>query len=137
MSLRMDQRFTPAVSIALVNGDRVLLVRRGRPPSMGLYAFPGGRVEQDEALEDAVRRELREETTLEAGPVRLVTVLDLAGEPPSPAFRLHVFTASYVGGEAIAGDDAAEARWFTVADMDQLPVIASVRAVAEELIGAA
>lgn len=124
----------PAVSIALVDGDRVLLVRRGRAPAKGLYAFPGGRVEQGETLERAVRRELLEETGLAAGAVDLVETLDIEREGSGASFRLHVFTARYLGGAAVAGDDADEAGWFSLAEMTSLPVIPSVVAVARLLL---
>ena len=68
-----------AVSVALLRGERVLLVRRGRAPAMGLFAFPGGRVEAGETLEDAVRRELREETGLEAEAIAPVSISDPPG----------------------------------------------------------
>jgi 8-oxo-dGTP diphosphatase len=124
----------PAVSIALVDGDRVLLVRRGHAPAKGLYAFPGGRVEQGETLEQAVRRELLEETGLAAGPVDLVETLDIEREGSGASFRLHVFTARYLSGAAVAGDDADEAGWFSLAEMAALPVIPSVVAVARLLL---
>ena len=124
----------PAVSIAIVDGDRVLLVKRGRAPSKGLYAFPGGRVESGETLEHAVRRELLEETGLTTGAVQLVEVLDLDAEPPSTPFRLHVFTARHTAGEPHAADDAEEAAWFTLDDVARLPTPDSVFDVAKRLL---
>lgn len=114
----------------------MLLVRRGRAPSKGFFAFPGGRVEAGESLEGAARRELLEETTLSCGPLHLVETLDIDSEPGTAAFRLHVFTASYIGGVAVAGDDAATADWFTLDEMTALPVLESVVAVAVQLLGA-
>ena len=132
----MDRQEIPAVSVALVNGDRVLLVRRGRPPSLRLYAFPGGRMEAGESAEQAARRELFEETGLVAGKLALYRELLIGREPhtnPS-VFRLQVFTGEHEGGEPRAGDDADEAGWYTLADMENLPVIQSVREVAQELL---
>ena len=128
----------PAVSVALVHGNRILLVLRGRPPSLGLYAFPGGRVEPDETAEDAARRELLEETGLTAGTLSLHREYLIEREPEGKPvdFRLQVFAGSYGGGEAIAGDDAEEAGWFTLAEMENLPVIDSVLEVARELLAA-
>ncbi len=124
----------PAVSIALVDRDRVLLVRRGRAPSKGLYAFPGGRVEDGESLETAVRRELFEETGLAADAVEPVETLLIEREGSGAAFELNVFRGAYAGGEPVAGDDAETAGWFTLADMAGLPVIPSVLAVAQRLL---
>jgi ADP-ribose pyrophosphatase YjhB (NUDIX family) len=134
----MSATMAPAVSVALVRGATVLLVRRGRAPSRGLYAFPGGRVEPGETAEQAARRELREETGLAAGPLRPYREFLIERHPGESAvgFRLQVFAGTYQGGEPQAGDDADLAGWFTLADMDRLPVIASVREVAEELLGA-
>ena len=124
-----------AVSVALLRGERVLLVRRGRAPAMGLFAFPGGRVEAGETLEDAVRRELREETGLEAEAIAPVVTLDIDPEGSGPAFKLNVFRASYAGGEPQAGDDADMAGFHSLEEMTRLPVIPSVLEVARQLLG--
>jgi 8-oxo-dGTP diphosphatase len=130
--------YLPGVSVAIFHDGRFLLVRRGREPSMGLYAFPGGRVHEGESDEAAVRRELAEETGLA---VESVTPLQQFLLPPSPsgdhpAFRLLVFRGFVPSGEMQAGDDAAEVGWFRLDEMEALPIIASVletaRAIAEE-----
>jgi ADP-ribose pyrophosphatase YjhB (NUDIX family) len=85
----------PAVSVAVIRGDRVLLVRRARSPSLGLYAFPGGKVEKGETLEEAARRELQEETGLKAcdfRPLREIFI-ESAAEGHPVDYRLTVFGA--------------------------------------------
>src|SRR5262245_51278041 len=128
----MEGQEIPAVSVALVCGDRVLLVRRGRAPSLGLYAFPGGRIEPGETAEQAARRELFEETGLAAGGLALYREF-IIGEMPA-RFRLQVFTGTHEGGEPRAGDDADRAAWCSLEDMENLPVIKSVLEVARELL---
>ncbi|TIS58122.1 MAG: NUDIX domain-containing protein, partial [Mesorhizobium sp.] len=54
------RKIIPAVSVAVVRGDRVLLVKRARAPSQGLYAYPGGKVEPGETPEECLVRELHE-----------------------------------------------------------------------------
>ena len=60
-----------AVSAAIFRNGQVLIVRRARPPAHGLYTLPGGGVELGETLEEAVIREVREETSLDVEPVAL------------------------------------------------------------------
>lgn len=133
----METGKIPAVSVALVRGNEVLLVRRGRAPSRGMYAFPGGRVEPGESAEAAARRELFEETGLTAGTLVPHRVFLIEKEPggKSEGFRLEVFAGTYHGGEAQAGDDAEEAGWHTLSGMEKLPVLPSVLEVARELLG--
>ncbi len=101
---------TPALTTDCVVFDgsgRVLLIRRKYPPFQGRYALPGGFVEIGETVEDACRRELKEETGVEAGALRLIGVYsdperDPRGHTCSVAFLTRVGDAA-----AKAGDDAA------------------------------
>ncbi|TPK77023.1 NUDIX domain-containing protein [Mesorhizobium sp. B2-4-12] len=133
-----DTRKTlPAVSVAVVRNDTVLLVKRARQPSQGLYAFPGGKVEAGETLEDAARRELMEETGLHAAGFRPLREIHIDGrDDRHPVdYRLTVFGAAYAGGEAVASDDAETAAFYTLREMAALPLAGSVLMVAQELLG--
>ena len=99
-------------AVILDPGLGILLIRRGRPPFAGCWALPGGFVDLGETCEAACVREVREETGLEVSIVQLVGVYS----DPSRDPRGHTVSAVYlcrpVGGEASAGDDASDARWW-------------------------
>lgn len=112
-------------------------MKRGRGPSLGLYAFPGGRVEPGETLEAAARRELFEETGLsvrEVTPVRAV-LLPSESDPAWPAFQLTVFRGDGADGAPLAQDDAAEAGFYTLEQMASLQLAPFVFEVASEILG--
>lgn len=131
----MDAKIILAASVVIVRQARFLLVERGRAPAKGMYAFPGGRVRPGEAIEDAARRELLEETSLTVRTMRMLRQIDLDGQDAGSdiIFRLHVFLADEPFGTAKAGDDAAALGWYTLADMNRLPVTLSTRQFAAEL----
>jgi 8-oxo-dGTP diphosphatase len=99
---------------------KVLLIKRGHEPFKGKWAFPGGFIGMDEELDDAVARELQEETGLTGVPLEQMHTFGTVGRDP----RGRQITVVYMGIikeglECIkAGDDAAQAQWF---DIDKLP----------------
>ncbi len=107
-----------AVSVAARIDGRWLLVMRGHAPSKGKYAFPGGKAEAEEALEDAARRELREETGLEADKLTVLAQLNLPGE--NCIYALTVFSANALSGTLAAGDDAAAAGFYSLEEISAL-----------------
>lgn len=110
-----------AVSVALERDGKYLLVLRANPPAQHMYAFPGGRVEPDEALADAALRELEEETGLRATNPRPFARFDLTSDDPGKSgFLLTVFLADDPGGEARALDDAKAVGWFTPSEIKAL-----------------
>ena len=112
-----------AVSIAARLDGKWLLVRRAHAPSKGKFAFPGGKVEPGEALEDAARRELREETGLEAQGLSAATSVSLPGK--DCVYALTVFIAEGLSGTLAAGDDAEAAGFFSIEDIRQMPMSVS------------
>jgi 8-oxo-dGTP diphosphatase len=130
---------TPALTTDCVAFDErgyVLLVRRKYEPFKGSYALPGGFVEVGETVEDGCRRELKEETGLEVGALRLVGVYSNPNRDP----RGHTCSIAYVArigrAEPQAGDDAAAAEW--VADWRAETLAfdhAQILAEAEQLMG--
>ncbi|MBU6397893.1 MAG: NUDIX hydrolase [Rhodospirillales bacterium] len=103
------------IGIVLLKDDEVLLVRRGKPPAAGSWSLPGGKQELGETAEEAARRELREETGLECGPMVLAGHADSIHRDAEGRLEFHYtildFAARYVGGEAVAGDDVREVAW--------------------------
>jgi ADP-ribose pyrophosphatase YjhB (NUDIX family) len=99
--------------------DRLLLVRRARDPYGGAWDVPGGFLDEAEHPLDALRRELKEETGLEVEPVEFVGAwLDRYGDEPDAPTTLNLYwTARADGSDAVAGDDAAEVRWFPRDDL--------------------
>jgi ADP-ribose pyrophosphatase YjhB (NUDIX family) len=125
----------PIVGVAAVvlRGDYVLLVQRGREPARGLWGLPGGALELGEALVEGVRREVLEEcgVTIEVGP--LVGVFEPKQRDANGRLRFHYvvldYLATYTGGALLAADDAADARWIRLAELDRLPMLAETRAI--------
>lgn len=103
----------------LIEGDKILLIRRGKEPFKGMWGVPGGRIEDDETAEQCLVREMKEETGLDVVPLKLVGLYSDPKRDP----RL-IIAAAYlvkrVGGEVRGGDDAAEARWYGLEDMPAL-----------------
>lgn len=112
-----------AAAIAVVfREERVLLVRRKNPPDVGLWGFPGGKIEFGESIESAAVRELAEETGVRAEAVRVFTAVDVFDREADGRLRRHfVLIAAlcqWISGEPAAADDALEARWFAPAELD-------------------
>lgn len=115
------------VGAVVLDGDRVLLVQRGRPPGEGKWSVPGGLIDLGERLEDAVVREVAEECNLDVRVLGLCGVIDRivrserAGGQIDPPVRYHWiiidYVAAVVGGDLRAGSDAADARWISVGDL--------------------
>jgi len=114
------------VGAVVLNGDRVLLVKRGGRPSTGKWSLPGGMVELGETTVEAVEREIAEECGLGIRVVGLAGVLDRVVKDAEGRVRYHWVLVDYLAypkSETIcAGSDAAEARWVPVSEIERLDV---------------
>lgn len=115
--------YLAADCIVLNPSNEVLLIKRKNPPFQGQWAFPGGFVETDEELENAAIRELKEETGVDAvvSSVKLVRTVGTVGR--DPRFRtvsVVYFIRLQEHQSAKGGDDAAEAKWFTLNSLPSL-----------------
>jgi ADP-ribose pyrophosphatase YjhB (NUDIX family) len=113
-----------AVSAAIFRDGRVLIVRRARPPAHGLYTLPGGGVELGETLEEAVVREVREETSLEVEPVALAGYRQAIAHDAQGAVERHFvilpFAARWISGEVSLNEELGEAHWLDPAALSKL-----------------
>jgi mutator protein MutT len=110
-----------AVGAVVLDGSQVLLIRRGQEPQKGAWSLPGGAVELGETLEEAVCREVLEETGLEVEVVRLVELLDRISRDAAGQVMYHYVLADYqcrvTGGVLCPATDAEQARWVARQDL--------------------
>jgi len=113
---------TVDAAVFTFSGDkaRVLLINRGNEPFKGKWALPGGFVGMDEELEDAVVRELAEETGLATVRLEQMRTFGTVGRDPRGRMITIVFMGIAKEDQTTikAGDDAAQAQWF---DIEKLP----------------
>lgn len=126
-----------AVSAAIVRNNKVLLVRRARPPAPGLFTLPGGAVEAGETLASAIVREVAEETGLAVEPVaiaghREVIVRDREGKVERH-FVIIAFVARWLAGEPVLSDELDAYLWL---DADEVGGLATTEGLAEIIAAA-
>ena len=110
-----------AVSAAIFRDGRVLIVCRALPPARGLHTLPGGVVELGETLEQAVIREVREETSLDIEPLALAGYREAIARDAGGRIERHFvilpFAARWIAGEIALSEELAEARWLLPSEL--------------------
>jgi 8-oxo-dGTP diphosphatase len=100
---------------------RLLLILRGHEPGKGLWSVPGGRIEPGETDQQAVVREVLEETGLEVACGALLGAVERPGLAGA-VIDIRDYAAVVTGGALAAGDDAADVRWVSAAEAEALDV---------------
>jgi ADP-ribose pyrophosphatase YjhB (NUDIX family) len=110
---------TPTVDVILQRGSKVLMIRRKKDPFKGQLALPGGFVNEGETVEDAMKREAMEETSLEVEPIDILGVYSDPRRDPRKHIMTTVFVGIILGGSGKAGDDAASIEWVELANIER------------------
>jgi len=132
-SRRYPARPVVGVGALILDAGRVLLVERGNTPLAGYWSLPGGAVETGERLEDAIIREVREETGLEIATDAIATVFERVMPDAAGACEYHYvlidFYCRVLGGELRAGSDSRSAAWFAIDSLHHLLMTEGTREV--------
>ncbi|MFB6294396.1 MAG: NUDIX domain-containing protein [Candidatus Nanohaloarchaea archaeon] len=110
-------RHRVAVDAIVEVDSRIVLVKRGQDPFRGMWALPGGHVEEGEQVRDTVRREAREETGLDVAIDEILGVYDEPGRDPRGPVISIVYVCSTEQEVLEADTDAADADWSPVDDL--------------------
>lgn len=112
-----------AVGVAVFKGDKVLLIKRNKPPKSFEWSIPGGAQDLGEKLKDTARREVSEEAGISIKNIRLIDAVDFIKKDESNAVEYHYslidYMADYESGGLTPGDDAIDCKWVALDDLDQ------------------
>ena len=136
MSREYPQNPLVGVGAVIVQDDRVLLIRRGQAPLLGEWSLPGGVLKCGETLREGVVREAQEETGLVVEVVEMLGVYECVTRSEDGRVRYHYvlidFLCRPISGDACAGSDAADVRWFAPGELDGLALPSDTRDVIEK-----
>jgi len=128
------------VGAIIIDGDRVLLVKRAHPPLQAQWSIPGGVLEVGEFVREAAVRKAREETGLVVEPGELLGVYDRVLRNEEQRVQYHYvlidFLCRRIGGELFAGSDAEAVRWFTREELTPLKLAEDTQDVIRKGFGA-
>ncbi len=116
----------PAVGVTVVSETgKILMVKRGKPPAQGLWSVPGGTIELGETIFYAAKREVLEETGLSCKPLKVCDAIDAIYTDDKNRIQFH-YVILYVLARCKeqppkAHDDALEAGWFSLDEIERLP----------------
>jgi 8-oxo-dGTP diphosphatase len=114
------------VGAIIIRGEEVLLARRGREPGYGKWSIPGGGVKLGETLEEAIIREVREETNLAIRVEERVEVLERIFRDPEGKVQYHYvlvdFLCERLSGETRPSSDALEVKWVPISEISNHPL---------------
>jgi 8-oxo-dGTP diphosphatase len=113
---------TPTVDAIIQKNSQILLVKRKKDPFKGYLVLPGGFVNEGERVEDAAKREIKEETSLD---IELIDILGVYSEPKRDP-RGHIMSTVFIGKisessdkiDALAQDDAVAIEWLNLEEVD-------------------
>ena len=134
----MDDRRYPSrpivgVGVVILDADKVLLIKRGKPPRAGSWSLPGGAQESGETLKEAALREIYEETNLKVEIIGLIDIVDSIRRDKKGDTEYHYtlidFAARVIGGALRAGDDAIDSHWFTLKKIEKLDIWSETKRV--------
>jgi 8-oxo-dGTP diphosphatase len=121
------------VGAVVVRDGKALIIKRAHEPRKGEWSLPGGLLELGESLQDAVRREIKEETSLDIAVGPIIETFDRVHRDEDGRVRYHFvivdFVCSSVAGEAIPGSDADGVAWVRAGEIDEYKVNDHAKAV--------
>ena len=134
MKRKYPERPLVGVGAIIVEGNRILLVKRASEPNKGMWSVPGGLVRAGEKLEEALKREVKEETGLEieVGDLGFVSEEIIRKDDLKYHYVIIDFLAEVKGGELKAGSDAEDAKWVKLDEVGE-DVVEFVRRIALEM----
>jgi 8-oxo-dGTP diphosphatase len=112
------------VGVVILGPEGVVMIQRGKPPRAGSWSLPGGAQKLGETVNAAALREAKEETGLDIEVIGLVDVVDSIRPDETGAIQYHYtlvdVVARSIGGELAAGGDAMDAKWVTLAALEEM-----------------
>ena len=131
-----DRRWYPeqpiaGVGVVVFKDGKILTIKRGHEPSKGKWSIPGGRIELGETVQEAGRREVREECSIDVEIERVIDAANNIIRDENGHIKYHFviidLLARYVRGEVEAQTDAEECRWVTPRELAELDITSSLR----------
>ena len=121
------------VGAVVVRDGKALVIKRAHEPRKGEWSLPGGLLELGESLQDAVRREIKEETSLDIDVGPIIETFDRVHRDDHGKIRYHFVIVDFLcwanGGDAVPGSDADGVAWVTAAEIDDYGINTHAKAV--------